>query len=193
MNDDTSPAVIFGHLEPVAPDLFKTWVGDGDLAWARFAWPHVREASDVAGATPHARTAALVRLLALAAITGKFYAIAMQAGGPEEWEDLPTCVFDHTSLQADAEEAFNVAAQAGDEFDKDDLLLTMLRADILRKAPQVAGALHSAFANHLLPLLMAAAAGEPYPPSEEFIHDHLNSPDTGDFVGYGWIDEGMPL
>jgi hypothetical protein len=76
--DDT---VAWDHIEPVAKQMFRVWMGNGEIEWAKECWQHFAANGLTGASTTLEATATHLRLLALVRVYEQFCGYA--------WEENP--------------------------------------------------------------------------------------------------------
>jgi hypothetical protein len=192
-----------GDLIQVARDVFDTWNGDGEIAWAQHAWAALGQVGLAQYETEVERARAVCRLLALVALAQEFYARAFDEGEPGAWSvweedtvgEYPR--IDPFALgQLAVREGVDADITVGGEFEEGSAAIYAVRWIVRDQTELVAQALRKQWGDtYLFAALWTSAEGEmAYPLPDEAIRDIVNTGITGEKLNaWQWVESGMPV
>jgi hypothetical protein len=193
--DDPNPDFddVFGDLEDLAERLLSTWVSDGELSWAKYAW-HTLQSSGLT--TPHStreHARVVCRLVALSELYRRFAWYAWGEGSLEPFGRLGEAVGEYPAAHPfwlgvlAAEDGFDIEPV---EEDHDFAISTATEALVEQEYTIVRKALIDSWGENELFASMWISPRFHRHPSPRDPSDY--SPPGGDAVrAWLWISDGM--
>ncbi|MFI6868417.1 hypothetical protein [Nocardia sp. NPDC050406] len=206
----TATNVSFSEVEPILDRLPRTWTGNSETNWYRYAWDVLEETGETQADSEDDRNEVKLRAIALWAITKSFFVHAFDEGYVTDWdyevgESIGTppllsraWIVDRVLAEFDFSDHIEEygAPPTDDELDTE--VSMMLRQMVSHAADDVATILSKCLgeADTFASLWCAGPHGEEtpeYPLPAEAVGGICNSPDEWKIAAYAWVSDGMEL
>lgn len=188
------------HIDNLIDKLFRSWVRNGEKAWARYAWSLLgrRGLTQVDSITT--RNDVLLRLLALRSI---YFTFSCRMYGDGYSGDALECCSELSAEEYgfswDWLRSLCQGVLEGEELENAELVheeafLYVIPTEVAATAPNVADSLRRELCDYdLLASLIASCGDAEYPLSEDARDDAIDEVSQAESDIYSWISTGMWL